>query len=61
MEMKVHSIFHKCLGILNLKLVPAFRSKYDYTVLHSDELKPLNKNETGVACSTLILSNVFRQ
>lgn len=61
MEMKVYGVFQKCSGILNLNLVPAFQSKYDYTVLHSDKLKPLNKNETDVACSTPILSNVPRQ
>jgi len=59
--MKAYSVSQKCSSILNLNLVPAFRSKSDYTVLHSDKLKPLNNNETGVSCSTLILPNVARQ
>lgn len=51
--------FRNTLGIINLNLVPAFRSKYEYTVVCCEKLKPLNKNETGVVCSTLI--NISRQ
>lgn len=61
MEMMGYGFFQKCSGILNLKLAPAFRSKHDHIALHSDKLKPLNKNEAGVACSTLVLSNISRQ
>lgn len=61
MEMKVYSVFQKYSSIINLNLVPAFRSKYEYTVVCCEKLKPLNKNETGVACSTLILSHISRQ
>lgn len=61
MEMMGYSFFQKCSGILNLNLAPAFRSKHDHIALHSGKLKPLNKNEAGVACSTLALSNISRQ
>lgn len=56
-----NGVFQKCSGILSLNLAPAFRSKHDYIALQSDKLKPQNKNEAGVACSTMILSNVSWQ
>lgn len=61
MEIMGNGVFQKCSGTLNLNLAPAFRSKHDHIALHSDKLKPLNKNEAGVACSTLVLANVARQ
>lgn len=56
-----NGVFQKCSGTLNLNLASAFRSKHDHMALHSDKLKPPSKNEAGVACSTLVLSNVARQ
>lgn len=61
MEMMGYGAFQKCSGILNLNLAPAFTNKHDHTALHSDKLKPLNKNEDDVACSTLVLHNGSRQ
>lgn len=55
-----NGVFQKCSGILSLNLAPAFRRKHDYIALQSDKLKPRNKNEAGIARSTVVLANVSR-
>lgn len=57
--MKVYSVLQKCSGILNFYLVPA--SEASRIIPFYTVTKPLNKNETGVSCSTFILSSISRQ